>query len=65
MINSELIKKLQTLPENMEVMFTQTNDESEYSMVNSADIQALTFSSSDVPRNEWATENCIVISDEF
>lgn len=65
MTNSELIKKLQSLPSDMEVMLIQTDDESAYNMVNTVEVRTLTFGSEDVPREEWADEECVVVSDEF
>lgn len=65
MTNKELIKKLQGLPPNMEVMLIQTDDESAYNMVNTVEVKAITFGAPDVPRNEWAEVECVVISDEF
>lgn len=65
MKNSELITKLQALPADMEVMLYQTNDESAYGMVEVVQVGDVTFGSDDVPKNEWAKEKCIVISDEI
>lgn len=64
MTNSELIKKLQALPGNMEVMLIQTDDESAYNMVNTVGVRSITFGAEDVPMEEWADEDCVVISDE-
>lgn len=64
MTNSELIKKLQALPANIEVMLIQTNDESAYNSVNTVEVRSLTFGGEDVPRKEWCNEDCVVISDE-
>jgi len=65
MTNSELIKKLQSLPADLEVMLIQTDDESAYNMVNTVEVRSLTFGGEDVPQEEWADEDCVVISDEF
>lgn len=63
MTNQELIKKLQVLPPNMEVMLIQTDDESEYQMVETVEVRPILFGSPDVPRKEWADVECVVISD--
>lgn len=65
MTNSELIKKLQALPADMEVMLYQTNDESAYGITETVAVEEVTFGSDDVPKKKWAKENCIVISDEI
>lgn len=49
----------------MEVMLIQTDDESAYNMVNTVEVRSITFVSEDVPHEEWADEECVVISDEF
>lgn len=65
MTKKELLKKLEAVPEDMEIMLMQTDDESAYNMVNTAEIRPLTFGSADVPKREWATIDCFVITDEF
>lgn len=65
MTNLELIKKLQQLPSEMEVMLIQTDDESAYNMVNTAEVRSITFGGDDVRRTEWAVVDCVVISDQF
>ena len=70
----ELKEKLQEAPDNMEVMLLQTDDESPYNLVNTAEIREITFSSPEfedeesedfIHPNDLPREKVFVITDEF
>ncbi len=67
MTKLELLTKIQSLQcaDSTEVVLIQTDDESAYNTVNTVELRTLTFGSDDVPKEEWADETCLVISDEF
>ena len=61
----ELKKELENLPDNMDVMLRQTDDESAFNMVNSAEVKEITFHDQDIPEKEWVKVKCFVVTDGF
>lgn len=62
---AELKIKIADLPDHMDVMIYQTNDESLYGMSEKAEVEDVTFGDEDIPREEWGIEKCLVITDEL
>jgi len=61
----ELKKFIEHLPDDMDVMVEQSNDESRYGMAQSAGVIEVSFQDENVPKEEWPDIDCLVISDEF
>lgn len=61
----ELKQKIADLPDQMDVMIYQTNEESLYGMSQKAEVEDVTFGDEDMDRDEWAIEKCLVITDEL
>lgn len=61
----QLKEAIKDLPDNMDVMIHQTWDESPMSMVEQITVQDVTFGSEDIDEKEWATEKCLVLTDDF
>lgn len=66
----ELKEKIKDLPDTMDVMILQTNDDFQNSMAESAEVRAITFSEEeisddDLPEQEWPVVDCLVISDQI
>nr|WP_199083392.1 hypothetical protein [Pedobacter sp. ASV19] len=61
----ELKAKIADLPDNMDVMVEQTNEEGRYGMSQTVEVRSVQFSDPEVPKKDWATEKCLIISDEF
>lgn len=61
----ELKQKLEGVPDDMDVMIYQTNDESSYSMSEKAFIEEVTFMDEEMPSEEYAKVDCFVITDEI
>lgn len=59
----ELKAAIADLPDNMDVMIEQTNDESRYGLANEAEVENVVFGDEDIPKEEWANEDCLVIRD--
>ncbi|KAA8483748.1 hypothetical protein BDE36_1788 [Arcticibacter tournemirensis] len=53
------------LPDHMDVMVEQTNDECRYGMSETIEVRPVTFGGDDIPEDEEAVVDCLVISDEF
>lgn len=62
----QLKQKLEGLPDDMDVMIYQTNDEEYgFSMADNASVQKVTFMDKDMPSDEHAKVDCLVISDDI
>lgn len=61
----ELKKALENAPEDMDVMIHQVDDETTHNIAESAAVEDVLFSSDDIPRKQWATEKCFVITDQL
>ena len=61
----ELKKFIEHLPDDMDVMVEQSNDESRYGMAQSAVAMEVSFQDEDILKDEWPYIECLVISDEF
>lgn len=61
----ELKQKISDLPDNMDVMLSQYNDECHYSMSETAEVMDVEFQDPDMHPKDWATEKCFVITDEL
>lgn len=61
----ELKQAINDLPDNMDVMVYQTNDEYGFSLSETAQVQPVQFQDEEVPEDEWPTVDCLVISDEI
>lgn len=63
----ELKEHLNKFPEDMDVFVKQTNDEYEYSLVESVFVHDVEFEDSDVleKEGELPKEDCVIISDEL
>ena len=59
----ELKEKIKDLPDTMDVMILQTNDEYQHSMADSAYVRPITFQDESMPEEEWAVVDCLVITD--
>lgn len=60
----DLKKAIADLPDHMDVMLYQTNDEYEYAMSERIEVRSVTFGEEEFPEKEWAVVECLVISDE-
>jgi len=61
----ELKALIADLPDGMDVMVEQTDDESRYNMCQRAQVRDVTFGAPEIPRKQWAKVTCLVISDEY
>lgn len=61
----QLIKKLQLMPADMEVVICQSDMDFTYAPVENCDVKPVVFMSPDVPKNEWATVDSVIITDEI
>lgn len=63
----ELKLAIADLPDNMDVMLEQINDESRYAMAETAEVKPVTFMDEefDVNPEEWPVVDCFVITDEI
>lgn len=61
----ELRKLTAHLPDSIDVMIEQTNDESRYGMSQQAEVRKVLFGDEYIPKKEWPTIKCLIISDEF
>ena len=61
----QLKEIIKDMPDNLDVMIYQTNDESLYNMAEKAKIEDVLFGSPEIPRKEWGVEKCLVITDEI
>lgn len=61
----ELKDKIANMPDDMDVMIEQTNDESRYNMAHVAEERQVTFMDEEMDQSEWATIPCLVITDEI
>lgn len=59
----QLKQIISSLPDDMDVMISQSNDESIYSMSDQASVQGVQFQDPDIPKKEWPTIECLVITD--
>lgn len=56
---------MENLPDDMDVMICQYNDEYGNAMVEKAEIKPIQFQDEEIPEDEWATVECFVLTDEF
>jgi len=61
----ELKDLLAKIPDNMDVRVSQTNTEFDSSECENGNIRNILFQSPDVPKKEWPTIKCFVLSDQF
>lgn len=61
----ELKKALENAPEDMDVIINQVNDNYAFNLAEKASIDDVVFGAEDIPRNQWATEKCFVITDQL
>lgn len=60
----ELKTAINDLPNDMDVMIVQERDEEGlYSMAETAKVRSVTFQDQDIPEEEWADLDCLVITD--
>lgn len=59
----DLKQKLEGIPDDMDVMIMQVNDEYQYSMGEEAGVSSITFQDPDIPEDEWCDVDCFVITD--
>lgn len=60
----ELKKILETYDDDLEVFFTQTNDEYTYSLLLDAKVEEISFVLETETGVETAVENCLILTDE-
>lgn len=63
MTKLELLKALQDVPDDMDIMIHQNNDEFAYSMPLVAKIHAIRFKEEGIPKHKQPTIDCFLISD--
>lgn len=61
----ELKHKLEGVPDDMDVMIYQTNEEYGFSMGETASIQEVTFMDDEMDSEEYAKVDCFVITDDI
>ncbi|WP_312697015.1 hypothetical protein [Sphingobacterium mizutaii] len=62
---AELKQKIADLPDHMDVMIMQEDDDYGYSGAFTAEVRDVTFKAPEIPKKEWAVEKCLVITDEL
>lgn len=53
------------LPDEMDVMLDSNPEEGLYGMAESATVKKVDWKSDEIPKKEWVTNDCLVISDEL
>jgi len=53
------------MPDDMDIMVEQTNDESRYNLAQLAEERPVTFMDDDIDPEEWPTIPCFVITDDI
>lgn len=61
----ELKDKIANMPDDMDVMIEQTNDESRYNMAHVAEERPVAFMDEEMDQSEWPIIPCLVITDEI
>lgn len=61
----DLKKAIADLPDHMDVMVEQTNDEGRYGMSERVEVRAVLFQDEEIPSEEWDRVECLVISDDI
>lgn len=61
----ELKQKIANLPDDMDVMIYQYNDESLYALAEKAEAETVTFSDEEMDPEEYAKVDCLVITDNL
>ena len=59
----EILKNIQD--KTMDVMIDQFSEESRYGMAEKAFVKGVQFQAEDIPKREWPTIKCLVITDEI
>lgn len=53
------------LDDSIDVFIRQDNDEHDCSLANTAEMRPIVFGKDQVPRKDWATENCLIVTDQY
>lgn len=61
----QLISKLQSFNGDLEVMICQNDESFSYQPLETIDVKPVTFKADDIQRSEWATVDCLVLTDEI
>lgn len=61
----ELKKAIENLPDHMDVMIKQENEESPFSMSEKMEVRKITFQDEEIDPEKWAEVECFCITDEI
>jgi len=61
----ELKAAIADLPDDMDVLLHQHNDESHFSMSEKAEVRTIKFEDAEMDPEEWADLECLCITDEL
>lgn len=60
----EFREKTAHLPDNIDIMIYQDDDEFSYSPAEKAEVENVTFKDAFMPASEWAPVECLVITNQ-